>query len=82
MTKRWVVVEKLIEKPNLTFMINSVMYILEPHLMNEIPENKFFHITSLIEKAQLRGGIDGVFPVSEKSWIDIGEWDEYLKNNK
>tara|TARA_R110001606_G_scaffold384974_1_gene548180 strand:+ start:46 stop:1107 length:1062 start_codon:yes stop_codon:yes gene_type:complete len=71
----------LSEKPEFTFKINSGMYILEPHLLNEIPENEFFHITHLIEKIRERNGKVGVFPVSEKSWIDIGQWDEYLKNN-
>lgn len=70
------------EKPELIFKINSGMYILEPHLLNEIPEGRFFHITHLIEKIHLKGGKIGVFPVSEKSWKDIGEWDEYLKHNK
>ncbi len=69
----------LIEKPNLTFKINSGMYILEPHLIDEIPNNEFFHITHLIEKVKNRNGRVGVFPVSEKSWKDIGEWDIYLK---
>lgn len=73
---------ELIEKPKLTFKINSGMYILEPHLLDEIPETEFFHITHLIEKVKKRNGRIGVFPVSEKSWKDIGEWDEYLKNNK
>lgn len=68
------------EKPDLTFKINSGMYILEPHLLNEIPQDEFFHITDLIEKIKLRGGNVGVFPVSEKSWKDVGVWDEYLKN--
>jgi NDP-sugar pyrophosphorylase family protein len=69
---------ELIEKPELTFQINSGMYILEPHLLNEIPENTFFHITHLIEQIQKRMGQVGVFPVSEGSWKDIGEWDQYL----
>ena len=68
----------LSEKPELTFKINSGMYILEPELLKEIPENQFFHITELIEKIKKRNGKVGVFPVSEKSWKDIGEWDEYL----
>jgi NDP-sugar pyrophosphorylase family protein len=68
---------KLVEKPELTFKINSGMYILEPHLLNEIPENLFFHITNLIEEILKRKGNIGVFPVSEKSWKDIGSWEEY-----
>lgn len=71
----------LSEKPELTFKINSGMYILEPHLLNEIPEDDFYHITHLIDSIRKRNGKVGVFPVSEKSWIDIGQWDEYLKNN-
>jgi len=70
--------KKLSEKPELTFKINTGMYLLEPHLLEEIPENKFFHITDLIESIRKRGGKIGVFPVSEKSWKDIGEWGEYL----
>ncbi len=70
------------EKPELTLKINSGMYILEPLVLSQIPENQFFHITHLIEKIQNNGGNVGVFPVSEKSWKDIGEWDEYLKQNE
>lgn len=67
------------EKPDLNFMINCGMYILEPHLLAEIPEDTFFHITHLIEKIQARGGKVGVFPISERSWVDIGEWQFYSK---
>jgi dTDP-glucose pyrophosphorylase/CBS domain-containing protein len=67
------------EKPELSFLINSGMYVLEPHLIEEIPLNEFFHITDLIKKIKERNGRVGVFPVSEKSWIDIGEWDKYLE---
>ncbi len=70
---------ELIEKPELTFKINSGMYILEPSVLNEIPVNDFFHITHLIDKVKQTGGKVGVFPVSEKSWVDIGTWDEYCK---
>jgi len=70
---------KLIEKPELTFKINSGMYILEPHLIDVIPQNEYFHITDLIEMVNKRGGKVGVFPVSEKSWIDIGEWSGYSR---
>lgn len=67
------------EKPELTFQINTGMYILEPHLLSEIPENDFFHITHLIAKIIKRKGKVGVFPVSEGSWKDIGDWSIYSK---
>lgn len=71
--------ESIVEKPELTFKINTGFYILEPHLINDIPKDTFYHITTLIEKLQRENRRVGVFPVSENSWTDIGEWKEYLK---
>ena len=67
------------EKPEMSYMINTGVYILEPQLINEIPTDTFYHITDLIEKVRAKGGRIGCFPVSEKSWTDIGDWNEYLK---
>lgn len=69
----------LSEKPEITYMINTGVYILNPELIDDIPVNKFFHITQLIEQTKNNGGKVGCFPVSEKSWTDIGDWNEYLK---
>jgi dTDP-glucose pyrophosphorylase len=70
--------QSITEKPELTFKINTGFYILEPHLIDEIPEKEVFHITTLIAKLQTQKRKVGVFPVSEKSWKDIGEWDQYI----
>lgn len=70
------------EKPELTYLINAGLYLLEPHLLSEIPKDTFFHITDLIEAVRARGGRVGVFPVSENSWHDIGEWQEYGRTMK
>ena len=67
------------EKPEQTYQINTGVYILNPNLIDEIPEGKFFHITHLMERVQKRGGRVGCFPVNESSWKDMGEWPEYLK---
>ena len=67
------------EKPEQTYQVNTGVYILNPDLIDEIPEGEFFHITHLMEKVQARGGRVGCFPVSEHSWKDMGEWPEYLK---
>lgn len=71
--------ETLREKPELNYQVNSGVYILNPELIDEIPEGEFFHITHLMEKVKARGGRVGCFPVSENSWHDMGEWPEYLK---
>lgn len=67
------------EKPDITYMINTGVYILNPGLIDEIPQGEFFHITQLMEKVKSRGGRIGCFPVAEDAWHDMGEWPEYLK---
>ena len=70
---------ELKEKPEQTYQVNTGVYILNPEMINEIPEGEFFHITHLMEKVKAKGGRIGCFPVSEQSWRDMGEWKEYLK---
>ena len=69
---------RIVEKPDFTYQINSGMYILEPSVLEEIPEGEFFHMTDLISVLKSKNKNVGVFPVSEKSWVDIGNWNEYL----
>lgn len=69
----------LSEKPELTYQVNTGVYILNPSCIDEIPEGEFFHITHLMEKIKAHGGRVGCFPVSEHAWKDMGEWPEYLK---
>lgn len=73
------ILKNLKEKPEASFLINSGMYILEPKLLDMIPAGRLYHITDLIKDVQAKGGKAGVFPVSEKAWIDMGDWDEYLR---
>lgn len=70
--------ESIEEKPNLTFKINTGLYILEPSILDEIPDD-FFHITHLMEKLKQEGRRVGVYPISQNDWIDMGDWNEYLK---
>lgn len=67
------------EKPEYNFLVNTGLYILESKALSLIPGNQYFDITELMEKLRSEGGKIGVFPVSDKSWIDVGEWDEYRK---
>ena len=69
----------LSEKPEVTYQINTGVYILNPSCIEEIPDGEVFHITQLMEKLKLRGARVGCFPVSENAWKDMGEWPEYLK---
>jgi len=66
-------INKLIEKPEYDFLVNTGMYILKREVLSYIPKNEKFDFTDLIRKTQENGGKIGVYPVSEKSWVDIGQ---------
>ena len=70
---------RMTEKPEITFKVNSGLYILEPALLSFIDDNVHLNITDFIERITAKGRNVGVFPVSESSWTDIGDWKEYLK---
>lgn len=72
----------LIEKPEYSYLISTGMYALRNTALKLIPENEHFHITDLISKVRGTGGNVGVYPISEKSWLDAGEWQEYKKTLK
>ncbi|WP_352418292.1 nucleotidyltransferase family protein [Proteiniborus sp.] len=69
-------VRKMEEKPEYDFLVNTGMYILEPEVLNDIPENKFFHITELINSYIEKGEKIGIYPISEGSWLDMGQFKE------
>lgn len=73
------ILNELSEKPDLSYQINTGVYVLNSNLIDEIPKDEFFHVTDLIEKVKNRGGKVGCFPISEGAWTDIGDWNEYLK---
>jgi dTDP-glucose pyrophosphorylase len=64
------------EKPELNWLVNTGLYILEPEALRDIPKDTFFHITDLISRYLREGVPVGVYPVSEGSWMDMGQLDE------
>ncbi len=44
--------------------------------LGDIPKNKFYNMTDLIGNYMEKGEKIGVYPVSEKSWIDMGQFEE------
>jgi len=70
---------RITEKPEYNFLVNTGMYVLEAETLRLIPEGEIFHMTHLIEKVKETGGKVAVFPVSDKAWLDTGEWAEYRK---
>ena len=70
------------EKPEMDFLVNTGVYIFEEELMNIIPPGEHFDINNLIEKIKKENMRIGVYPVPEKSWFDMGQWEKYHESIK
>lgn len=68
---------ELTEKPQYDFLVNTGFYIISPELLDLIPEKGRYDFTHFINDIQARDLKIGVYPVSEKSWLDVGQWAEY-----
>ncbi len=74
-------VTHLVEKPNHSVFVNAGIYILEPELLDMIPDNEFYNMTDLINKLLNKEQSIGAFPIREY-WADIGQHEDYKKANK
>ena len=70
------------EKPRLSYFVNTGMYILNPQLMEEIPKDTFFHMTDLTDVLLTAGRKVGMYPISEESFLDMGEFEEMHRMEK
>lgn len=73
---------KLNEKPEMTFLTNTGLYILEPEFLKKIPENTFIHITDVLQKCIGEGESVGVYQITEENWLDMGQLDELERMKK
>ena len=69
-------IRKMQEKPELSFFTNTGVYIVEPKILEELEEDQFIGFPDIIEKFMSRGEKIGVYPISENSWLDMGQIDE------
>lgn len=68
--------DHIVEKPTRSYLINTGMYIINPEMISLIPDDTMFHMTHLVEKALELGYSVGMYPVSEDSFLDMGEFAE------
>ena len=67
------------EKPALSFLTNTGCYIVEPEVIDELEDNVAIGFPDIIEKYRKQGKRVGVYPISEASWLDMGQMDELKK---
>lgn len=75
-------IERMKEKPTLSFLTNTGCYIVEPEVIEELEENVFIGFPDIIEKYRQQGKKVGVYPISEQAWMDMGQIDELKRMEK
>ncbi len=70
------VVLSMDEKPKLSYFVNTGMYVVNPEALELIPEDTFYHMTDLSDELLKRGERVGMYPISEESFLDMGEFEE------
>jgi hypothetical protein len=69
-------IEAMKEKPEMSFLTNTGMYIVEPEVLEDIEDNVATGFPDIIEKQRQRGRCVAVYPVSENDWLDMGQMTE------
>lgn len=73
-------VTSLEEKPVIKHLVSGGVYVLNPEVIENIPNNEYFDITQLIDIIIKKKNKVGSFPITDY-WIDIGRLDDYYKAN-
>lgn len=69
------------EKPLHSFFVNAGIYVLEPEVIDRIPEGQLYDMTTLFENIIKSEDTTAVFPIHEY-WLDVGRMDDLDQANK
>ena len=75
-------IESMKEKPELTFFTNTGMYIVEPKVIEELEKDKSIGFPDIIEHYRIKAEKIGIYPISENSWMDMGQIDDMEEMRK
>jgi NDP-sugar pyrophosphorylase family protein len=75
-------VKKINEKPEMTFQINTGVYLINKNILDYIPEKKYLDMPNLIHMLIENDHKVLAYPINENDYLDTGQWDEYKKTLK
>lgn len=67
----------MVEKPTKQFYINTGVYVLDPVVLNFVPQDEYFDLPSLFEKVKQEGGATKSFEITEY-WVDVGRPSDFV----
>lgn len=72
-------IKEMREKPLMTHLINTGIYLVEPEVIDDIENGEFIGFPDIVEREIRKGKKVGVFPVSDNDWMDMGQLPELEK---
>ena len=73
------VIEGMREKPLLSFLTNTGIYIVEPSVVESMIDGEAIGFPDIVERERQKGHKVAVYPVSENDWMDMGQIPELEK---
>lgn len=67
------------EKPTISFMTNTGVYIVEPNVIDDIEDGVFMDFPNIIQMEKEKGRKVAVFSIDESEWMDMGQLSELEK---
>ena len=72
-------IEDMKEKPLMSFLTNTGIYIVEPEVIDYIGDGESIGFPDIVSRVKDAGMKVAVFPVSENDWMDMGQLSELEK---
>lgn len=73
------IIESMKEKPSMSFLTNTGIYIVNPGVIDDIEDGESISFPDIIEREKKKGKKVAVFPVNENDWMDMGQIPELEK---
>ena len=68
------------EKPVHKFFVNAGIYVLNPQVLESIPQRSYCDMPSVFDQLAVEGRESAAFPIREY-WLDIGRIDDFDRAN-
>lgn len=69
-------VKSMQEKPELDFLVNTGIYLIEPYVLELLEDGECIGLPDIAKRLMAAGYRVGGYPITEKSWLDMGELSE------
>jgi NDP-sugar pyrophosphorylase family protein len=72
-------IEEMKEKPLMSFLTNTGIYIVEPEVIDDIGDGESIGFPDIVLREKMKGRKVAAYPISESDWMDMGQLPELEK---